>query len=383
MKILLTIHEKLDPNSGAAGSTFKIGQEYKKLGHETQYYSMDNLPQRLPNLAKRVVFPEFVAAHIAEVTKNQEIDVVDASTGDAWFWAKALRNTQKKRPLLVTRSHGLEYMKHLTDVEDARRGNLRLSWKYSLYRGSMQLWESATSLRCADAVFLLNQQEAKYVTEQLGVKPEKVYVFPNGIPEAFLNLPFEPTPVIEDEVIRIAQVSTYIPRKGIQYSVPALNRILTRYPQVKVSFLGTECFECPNVDRVYADFEPDVRDRITVIPRYSHEQLPTLLKGHQIKLFPPLSEGFGKSLVEGMACGLAPITTSAPGPMEVVRDGYDAIVVPPRNTQAIEQALERLITDRPYLDQLRRNAYATAQRYSWTRIALARLSAYEGALRQR
>jgi glycosyltransferase involved in cell wall biosynthesis len=81
-----------------------------------------------------------------------------------------------------------------------------------------------------------------------------------------------------------------------------------------------------------------------------------------------------------MACGLAPITTATPGPMRIVRDGHDAIIIPPRNSQAIEQALERLINDRPDLDRLRCNAYATAQNYSWTRIARETLTFYEEAL---
>jgi glycosyltransferase involved in cell wall biosynthesis len=126
-----------------------------------------------------------------------------------------------------------------------------------------------------------------------------------------------------------------------------------------------------------------VRDQIDVIPRYPHQMLPTLLKGHQIKLFPSISEAFGKALVEAMACGLAPITTATQGPMEIVCDQHDAIVIPSRNNQAIEQALEQLITDLPYLEKLRRNAYATAQRYSWQRIAQDRLSLYQKALHQR
>jgi glycosyltransferase involved in cell wall biosynthesis len=240
------------------------------------------------------------------------------------------------------------------------------------------LWEVATSLRCADLVFLLNRQDLKYSTEHLGVSEDKAFVCPNGIPDEFLNLPFEPHPTPEDP-IRIAQVGTYIPRKGIHYGVPALNSILQRYPQVQVSFLGTGCPE----DQVHADFEPSVRDRVQVIPRFRHETLPTLLQGHQIKLFPPLSEGFGKALVEAMACGLAPVTTAAPGPLEIVRDGHDAIVVPMRDSQAIEKALERLILDPSYLAQLRRHAYATAQNYSWIQCAKKRLVLYEAALDQR
>ncbi|NES18023.1 MAG: glycosyltransferase family 4 protein [Symploca sp. SIO3E6] len=376
MKILLTIHEQFNPHSGSAGSTWRIGQQYQSLGHEVWYYSIDDLPQKLPTHLKRLLFPEFVAAKISALSRKQGLDVVDGSPGDIWFWAKMLRKWKKKSPLLVTRSHGLHHLHHIWLLEEARRGNLRLSWIYPLYRGGLKLWEVANSLRYADLVFLLNHQESEYVVTHLNVNPEGSHVFPNGIPKEFINLPFEPLPKGEDSVIRIAQVSTYIPRKGIQYSVPALNKILTRYPRVKMSFFGAGCPE----EKVYNDFEPAVRDRIQVVPYFNHEQLPTLLKGHQIKLFPPLSEGFGKALVEGMACGLAPITTAIEGPMEIVSDGHDGIVIPTRDSAAIEQALERLITDRPYLEQLRHNAYATAQNYSWRRIAQNRLSVYEEAL---
>lgn len=379
MKILLTIHHELDRNAGASGITWHLGQEYQKLGHEVQYYSTDNLPHTLPGLVESVMFPEFVASHIWTLSRKQAVDVVDASTGDAWVWAKMRRSNRENSPRLVTRSHGLEHILHLGTLEEAQRGNLRLSWKYPLYYGGFRLWEVANSLNCADLALFSNRPDLEYAVEKLGVKPERGRTFANGIPEVFLNLPFEPTPAAADGVIRIAQVGTYIIRKGIRYGAPALNAILVRYPQVKVSFVGTCCPEA----EVYADFEPAVRDRVQVVPRYTHETLPTLLRGHHIKLFPTLSEGFSLSLTEAMACGLAPVTTATPGPMEIVRDGHDAILIPARDSRSIEQALERLIIDRPYLERLRRNAYATAQLYSWARVARDNLSFYEEALCKR
>jgi glycosyltransferase involved in cell wall biosynthesis len=379
MKILLTIHHELDRNAGAPGVTWKLGQEYQKLGHEVHYYTFDNLPDKLSGLVGSIIFPGFVASHILALVNKQAVDVVDASTGDAWIWAKMRRNSGKNFPLLVTRSHGLEHTMHLEYLEEARRGNLHLSWKYPLYHGGFRLWEVASSIRNADLVLLLNHPDAEYVVEKLGVNSEQTGIVANGIPEEFLNLTFEPMEKTEDSAICIAQVGNYIARKGIEYGAVALNAILARYADVKVSFLGTGCSEA----EVHADFEPAVRDRIRVVPRYQHEALPELLRGHHIKLFPTFSEGFGLALIEAMACGLAPVTTTTPGPMEIVSDGHDGIFIPSRDSQAIEQALELLITNRPYLEKLRRNAYATAQKYSWQRIARDNLTLYEAALSQK
>ena len=40
MNILLTIHHDLDPNAGAPGVTWKLGQEFQKLGHDVDYCSL-------------------------------------------------------------------------------------------------------------------------------------------------------------------------------------------------------------------------------------------------------------------------------------------------------------------------------------------------------
>lgn len=374
MKILLTIHHPLDPNAGAPGTVLKLGQVYQSLGHEVHYLSYNNLPNRFPG----ALFPEFAAVYLHQHNRRHRFDIIDASTGDAWIWGTFLRRFAPNQPLLVTHSHGLEHNFHLQVLEEAKRGNLRLSWKYPLYRGSVLLWEVATSLRCADLIFLLNKQDLRYVTEVLGVSAERTHITPNGIPEELLNLPFESLPV-SDPSLRIASIGTYISHKGIHYSAPALNEVLTCYPHVSVSFLGTGCSE----EQVHADFDVAVRSRIKVIPRFQHDQLPALLKGHAIKLFVSLSEGFGNALIEAMACGLAPVTSAAPGPLEIVNNGHDAVVVPLRDSTAIKQALERLIIDRPYLEQLRRNAYATAQNYSWINAAQKRLTLYENALKKR
>lgn len=378
MKTLFTFHYPSDPNTGGPGATWRLGREYEKLGHQVEFYSLDHLPKRLSPLARFILFPEFTAAKLLTSHHQSPIDVIDASTADAWIWGSILQKLQKQRPLLVTRCHGLEHLEHLEYLEESKRGHLQLAWKYPLYRGSIRLWEVATSMRTSDLVLLLNQRDRDFVVEKLGVHPDRAHIVANGIPETMLNLPFDPTPA-EHEPIKIAQVSSYIIRKGIQYGTPALNAILQRYPKVEVSLLGTEC----PAEQVYADFDPAVRDRVTVVPYYENHTLPELLKGHHIKLLPTISEGFGIALVEAMACGLATVTTDAPGPLEIVRDRETGLIVPCRDREALEQALETLILDRALLERMRQHAYRSAQCYSWQTIAQDNLSFYEKARHMR
>jgi glycosyltransferase involved in cell wall biosynthesis len=372
MRILLVVHHALEADSGAAGSVMALAGAYRRRGHTVQLMSHDDLPARLTARVREPAFPWFVAARLMDPRQTGAVDVIDASTGDAWLWGR-LRRGRGNPPLLVTRSHGLEHGAHEARRAEARAGNLELSWKYPLYYGGVHLAEVGASLRLADAAFFLNRHDRDYAVERLRVAPGKAYVVRNGIPDALLGLP---EPVAASSTPRIAQVGTYIPRKGVHHGARALERLMRERSDVEVRFLGTAC----DRERVLADFDPALHDRIEVMPRFSREELPALLADCQIKLFPTLYEGFGKTVLEAMACGLAPVTTTVPGPTMFVRDGRNGVLVPPADSEALRTALRRLLDEPRLLERLRLNAWKTAQAYDWQAAADERLAIYERLL---
>ncbi|HEX7326252.1 MAG TPA: glycosyltransferase family 4 protein [Rhodanobacteraceae bacterium] len=75
---------------------------------------------------------------------------------------------------------------------------------------------------------------------------------------------------------------------------------------------------------------------VVVLPSYYREGLPT-------------------SLTEAAACGLPLVTTDMPGCREVVTDGEDGLLIPPRDAGALARAVARLL-DAPTLAQRLGNA---------------------------
>jgi glycosyltransferase involved in cell wall biosynthesis len=376
MKILLTLHHYLDPNAGAASVTLKLGEAYETLGHSVYFYSFDNLPKYLPAKSLGLLFPFYFAWHVISLSRTIQLDVIQASSVDAWAWGFLLRRFSfgKQRPLLVTQSHGLEHTMHERILEQAKNGTLTLSWKYPLYNGSLLLWKAATSFRVADFCFMLNRYDAGIVRERLGVAAERVRLVPNGIPDEFIGLPFEP--LREGEIPGVAFVGSYLDRKGIKYGVPALDAVMLRNKELRSIFLGTGC----SVDRVLSDFSPEVRDRVRVVPSFAKLDLPELLRGYHIMLFPSLSEGFPLALPEAMACGLAPIITDIPGPTEIVSHKENGLVVEPGNRLQLEQAIERFLSNAHEFEQLRLQAYQTVQSYSWSTISMSHVHLYRSSI---
>jgi glycosyltransferase involved in cell wall biosynthesis len=76
-------------------------------------------------------------------------------------------------------------------------------------------------------------------------------------------------------------------------------------------------------------------------------------------------EGFGNVLIEAMACGVPVVVTSSPGPLEIVRDNVDGVIVPEHTAAAVADALEAILTD-----DRRRASMAAAAKEASGRFAL-------------
>jgi glycosyltransferase involved in cell wall biosynthesis len=75
------------------------------------------------------------------------------------------------------------------------------------------------------------------------------------------------------------------------------------------------------------------------------DDMPALLGSVDVVVLPSYREGLPKSLIEAAACALPLITTDVPGCREVVSDGVDGLLVPPKDAVALAAALARLQDD--------------------------------------
>lgn len=71
--------------------------------------------------------------------------------------------------------------------------------------------------------------------------------------------------------------------------------------------------------------------------------MPEVFRRAHIACLPSYREGLPRALLEAAASGLPIVTTDVPGCREVVRDGYNGYLVPPRESVSLADALEKLI----------------------------------------
>lgn len=71
--------------------------------------------------------------------------------------------------------------------------------------------------------------------------------------------------------------------------------------------------------------------------------MPAVLAGASVVVLPTYGEGLPKVLLEAAAAGRPVVATDVRGCREVVRPGINGLLVPPRDSAALAQAIERLL----------------------------------------
>jgi glycosyltransferase involved in cell wall biosynthesis len=368
LRILLTIHHDLDLNTGAPGSTLQLGKALRRQGHQVSVVGFDDLPTHRNPRLNQLEFPIYASAHVRRSLSRCLVDVVEASTGDLWLLPRIA--ITKARAIVVTRSHGLEHLFHLRQIDAAKRGEVTLRRRYFVYHGGIRLSQVARSLRIADISVFNNALDRQWAIDNLRIRPERSAVAGNGVAPEFISLPLGDA----EAVPRIAILGGFMWWKGAETAATVLSEVLKRMPSVGASWLGADPAE------VARALDPAVRDRVRVLPRYELVELPSLLRQHEILLFLSRTEGFGNVVIEAMACGLVPVASDIPGPRDILNGKDAGMLVPVGDVRDAVDAVNYLLQHREERQRMRQRAHILAQDYSYDAIADGRVALYRRVL---
>jgi glycosyltransferase involved in cell wall biosynthesis len=201
---------------------------------------------------------------------------------------------------------------------------------------------------------------------QNGVPESKLAVNPFGV-DLRVFAPRERLP----ETPRFLFVGGLTLRKGLQYLVPAFERLRAEYPRAELILCGQLC---PDFEPWYEKWRP----WFTHHPSLPHAELALLMRSCTAFVFPSVEEGFARVIAEAMGAGLPVVATHNSGATTVVEDGKQGLIVPTGSAEPVYLAMRRLIEQPPFCEALGRQAAAKmAAEGSWSCYARKLLSVYE------
>tara|TARA_Y100001936_G_scaffold215098_1_gene225249 strand:- start:4651 stop:5820 length:1170 start_codon:yes stop_codon:yes gene_type:complete len=196
--------------------------------------------------------------------------------------------------------------------------------------------------------------------------PSDYKVIPNGLDvERFSTPTMRPT-VMKSENINLLFVGRVNEsRKGLRYALGAYSRLKWQYPKLRLIVVGSGV---PDKESYRVMGERSLDDVIFLGPM-SESELPSYYQHADIFLAPNTGkESFGFITIESMASSTPVIAASIPGFQSVIKDGYNGILVEPKNEKSIAIAIKKLIDNPSLRTSLEINGRLSVEKYSWKKV---------------
>lgn len=150
--------------------------------------------------------------------------------------------------------------------------------------------------------------------------------------------------------------------KGDRDIISALNIVSKEIPDMNLILVCSKkifekLIQNNNIEFKYTFFEsPD------------DDKLAELYSSSDLFVFSSHIEGYGLPPLEAMACGTPVVTTDCLGVRDFVIDGNNVLLVPPKNPEAIANAILNVLKDNNLSDKLKINGIKTAQKATWDSV---------------
>ena len=157
----------------------------------------------------------------------------------------------------------------------------------------------------------------------------------------------------KDGILTFVFVGRLVRDKGIHELVEAFVKLNEKYPQTRLVLVG----------RSESQLDPLSPETLAIIDTQKsreavgeHSDVRPWLAASDVLTFPSYREGFPNVVIEAGAMGLPSIVSDINGCNEIILPGENGVIVPPRNAEALYEAMEKMCVDSEYRKALTVNA---------------------------
>jgi glycogen synthase len=292
----------------------------------------------------------------AELTDQLEFDLVHSHD---WLVAGAAKSVaaQIARPWLVT-VHATEFGRHQ-------------GWVHKHPQSHIHSAERSMARR-ADRLITCSHYMRGHVAGVFGVPASRITVIPNGID------PHDLDPVAEDlgqlraryaeaDELLVLLVGRLVYEKGFHLALDALASVTRRLGNVRFVVAGSGTAEAELQRQARA---LELAEHGSFLGWIGDDMLHSLYRVADLCIVPSIYEPFGLVALEAMASGCLCVVADTGGLREVVPDdGTVGLRFPSRDSDALGEILEQVLTDHGSRAQLVAEAREHVLRFDWAEVA--------------
>jgi glycosyltransferase involved in cell wall biosynthesis len=243
----------------------------------------------------------------------------------------------------------------------------------------LAMLERRTARCYADAVSVPSLAMRNVVLKTWDLRRPPV-VFPNfmDLPETLAPLP------AENGVANIVCIGRIEPLKGQDTLARAFSLLAPRFPNARLVIIGPDRWPgklrfAELLPRLVPD--PAIRSRIDLPGAVPLEKVAQMLREARVAVISSRGfESFSYAALESLAAGRPVVATATGALPEIIEHEMTGLIVPSTDARAMAAAIERLLEDRTYAEQLGATGFESArQRYHTPHVLPQILQTYEEA----
>jgi glycosyltransferase involved in cell wall biosynthesis len=244
------------------------------------------------------------------------------------------------------------------------RGNSFSRWKYRQVDCFIAASEAIRQMLVGDGV-----PAEQTVTVHEGIDVDHVLAAPPvNVHEAFF-LPHG-APVV-------GNIAALVPHKGHRYLIDAAHLVVQQVPDARFVILG----EGDLREHLQKQVHEHRLEKHVLLPGFRIDVLGCL-KAFDVFVMSSVTEGLGTSLLDAMAASRPIVATTAGGIPEIVEDGVNGLLVPPRDQRALADAVVRALNDADLRRRMGEAGFARVnERFTVERMVAETAAAYESVVK--
>lgn len=178
-----------------------------------------------------------------------------------------------------------------------------------------------------------------------------------------LTLPPKRTRASSLDIVKIISASRFVPHKRLEVIIDALCSLSGDVKKrLQVTFIGGGDINYAQQIKDYAQ-QRGILDLITFTGIIDDQEKIDLMLNSDIYISASREEGFPNVMIEALGAGLPIISTNVGGVSEIVIEGYNGLLIPVDNIQAMAEAIKKLVTNNNLRQQMSNQALVSTQVY--------------------
>jgi glycosyltransferase involved in cell wall biosynthesis len=170
----------------------------------------------------------------------------------------------------------------------------------------------------------------------------------------------------EDKFVITPGASRITSRKGLKYLIEAVYKLSQKHPNTQLNIIG-DGDEKYILEKLVKKLK--IEKNVNFLGRISHEKISKFYQEANVFVLPSLNEGMSNTMLEALSSGLPIIATDTGGSKELITEGENGYIVEMKNSDDIDEKLEKLIDNPELRNEMGEKSRARALELSWEKVA--------------